>query len=38
MAVASGLIGVLPTYAAIGVGATALLLLARCAARYRRRR
>ncbi|MDT0377857.1 MFS transporter [Streptomyces sp. DSM 42041] len=30
MAVASGLIGVLPTYAAIGVGATALLVLARC--------
>lgn len=31
MAGASGLIGVLPTYAAIGVGATALLVLARCA-------
>jgi MHS family proline/betaine transporter-like MFS transporter len=31
MAVASGLIGVLPTYAAMGVGATALLVLARCA-------
>lgn len=31
MAVASGLVGVLPTYAAIGVGATALLVLARCA-------
>lgn len=31
MAVASGLIGVLPTYASIGVGATALLVLARCA-------
>ncbi|MGW0003190.1 MFS transporter [Nocardia grenadensis] len=31
MAVASGLIGVLPTYAAIGVGATTLLVLARCA-------
>lgn len=30
MAAASGLIGVLPTYAAIGVGATALLVLARC--------
>ncbi|OEU97047.1 MFS transporter [Streptomyces oceani] len=30
MAVASGLIGLLPTYAAIGVGATALLVLARC--------
>ena len=30
MAVASGLIGSLPTYAAIGVGATALLVLARC--------
>ncbi len=30
MAVASGLIGVLPTYAAIGVGAAALLVLARC--------
>ena len=30
MAGASGLIGVLPTYAAIGVGATALLVLARC--------
>ncbi|WP_210771426.1 MFS transporter [Streptomyces albidus (ex Kaewkla and Franco 2022)] len=30
MAVASGLIGVLPTYAAMGVGATALLVLARC--------
>jgi MFS transporter, MHS family, proline/betaine transporter len=31
MAVASGLIGVLPTYAAIGVGASAVLVLARCA-------
>lgn len=31
MALASGLIGVLPTYAAIGVGATALLVLARVA-------
>lgn len=31
MATASGLIGVLPTYAAMGVGATALLVLARCA-------
>lgn len=31
MAVASGLIGVLPTYAAIGVGATVLLVIARCA-------
>ena len=31
MAAASGLIGVLPTYAAIGVGATALLVIARCA-------
>jgi len=31
MAIASGLIGVLPTYAAIGVGATVLLVLARCA-------
>ncbi|GAA4996663.1 MFS transporter [Actinopolymorpha pittospori] len=30
MAVASGLIGFLPTYAAIGVGASALLVLARC--------
>ncbi|GAA3862919.1 MFS transporter [Streptomyces sedi] len=30
MAVASGLIGVLPTYGAIGVGASALLVLARC--------
>jgi MHS family proline/betaine transporter-like MFS transporter len=30
MAIASGLIGVLPTYGAIGVGATALLVLARC--------
>ncbi|WP_033196264.1 MFS transporter [Streptomyces xiaopingdaonensis] len=30
MAGASGLIGVLPTYAAIGVGATAVLVLARC--------
>jgi MHS family proline/betaine transporter-like MFS transporter len=30
MAVASGMIGVLPTYAAIGVGATALLVVARC--------
>ena len=30
MAVASGLIGILPTYASIGVGATALLVLARC--------
>ena len=30
MAIASGLIGILPTYAAIGVGATALLVLARC--------
>lgn len=30
MALASGLIGLLPTYAAIGVGATALLVLARC--------
>lgn len=30
MAVASGLIGLLPTYAAIGIGATALLVLARC--------
>lgn len=30
MAIASGLIGVLPTYAAIGVGATVLLVLARC--------
>ncbi len=30
MAIASGLIGVLPSYAAIGVGATALLVLARC--------
>lgn len=31
MAVASGLIGVLPSYAAIGVGATVLLVIARCA-------
>lgn len=31
MAAASGLIGVLPTYAALGVGATALLVLGRCA-------
>jgi len=31
MAVASGLIGLLPTYAAIGVGATVLLVLARIA-------
>jgi MHS family proline/betaine transporter-like MFS transporter len=31
MAAASGLIGILPTYAAMGVGATALLVLARCA-------
>ncbi len=31
MAGASGLIGVLPTYASIGVGATALLVLSRCA-------
>src|SRR5690606_15733262 len=31
MALASGMIGVLPTYAAIGVGATVLLVLARCA-------
>jgi MFS transporter, MHS family, proline/betaine transporter len=30
MAIASGLIGVLPTYASIGVGAAALLVLARC--------
>ncbi|MFM0003649.1 MULTISPECIES: MFS transporter [Paraburkholderia] len=30
MSVASGLIGFLPTYAAIGVGASALLVLARC--------
>lgn len=30
MAIASGLIGVLPSYAAIGIGATALLVLARC--------
>lgn len=30
MAMASGLIGFLPTYAAIGVGASALLVLARC--------
>lgn len=30
MAIASGLIGVLPTYAAIGIGATSLLVLARC--------
>jgi MHS family proline/betaine transporter-like MFS transporter len=30
MAIASGMIGILPTYAAIGVGATALLVLARC--------
>lgn len=30
MALASGLIGILPTYAAIGVGAAALLVLARC--------
>lgn len=30
MAAASGLIGILPTYAAIGVGATALLVLGRC--------
>lgn len=30
MAVASGLIGVLPTYASLGVGAAALLVLARC--------
>ena len=30
MAIASGLIGILPTYAAIGVGAAALLVLARC--------
>jgi MHS family proline/betaine transporter-like MFS transporter len=30
MAIASGLIGVLPTYAAIGVGATVLLVIARC--------
>lgn len=31
MAIASGAIGVLPTYASIGVGATVLLVLARCA-------
>lgn len=31
MALASGVIGVLPTYAAIGVGATVLLVIARCA-------
>ncbi|WP_022884733.1 MFS transporter [Glaciibacter superstes] len=30
MAIASGLIGILPTYAAIGLGATLLLVLARC--------
>jgi MHS family proline/betaine transporter-like MFS transporter len=30
MSAASGLIGILPTYAAIGVGASALLVLARC--------
>ncbi|MDT9591480.1 MFS transporter [Nocardioides zeae] len=30
MAIASGMIGLLPTYAAIGVGATSLLVLARC--------
>lgn len=30
MAVASGLIGILPSYAAIGLGATVLLVLARC--------
>ncbi|WP_219618371.1 MFS transporter [Brevibacterium aurantiacum] len=30
MAAASGLIGILPTYAAIGLGATLLLVLARC--------
>lgn len=30
MAVASGLIGILPTYAAIGLGSTLLLVLARC--------
>jgi len=30
MSAASGLIGVLPTYAAIGVGASVLLVLARC--------
>ena len=30
MAAASGLIGILPTYAAIGVGATVLLVIARC--------
>ena len=31
MAISSGLIGVLPTFASIGVGATALLVLGRCA-------
>lgn len=30
MAAASGLIGILPSYAAIGIGATSLLVLARC--------
>ncbi|WP_166873984.1 MFS transporter [Salinibacterium sp. ZJ450] len=30
MAIASGLIGILPSYAAIGLGATLLLVLARC--------
>jgi MHS family proline/betaine transporter-like MFS transporter len=30
MAIASGLIGILPSYAAIGLGATVLLVLARC--------
>ena len=30
MAAASGLIGILPTYAAIGLGATVLLVIARC--------
>jgi MHS family proline/betaine transporter-like MFS transporter len=30
MAIASGVIGILPSYAAIGVGATLLLVLARC--------
>jgi MFS transporter, MHS family, proline/betaine transporter len=31
MAIASGMIGLLPTYVAIGVGATVLLVIARCA-------